>query len=396
MNSLVPPRCRPIVQRLVSCACFAVLVCASLAHAADAGAAKPMEVGPWEEGNSPQEIGKRVAERFLASPHPNFGRPTPARYITYPETCAWYGALTFAKASGDKELTAKLIKRFEPLFGEESKLVPRPSNVDSTVFGSVPLEIYLQTKEKKYLELGLSFADKQWETPEGAAREKLKPEVRGWVDKGLSWHTRFWIDDMFMITMVQSQAYRATGDSKYIDRAALEMVAYLDDLQQTNGLFYHAPDVPFFWGRGDGWMAAGMSELLRSLPENHPKRARIMEGYKKMMAALLKYQDENGMWHQLIDKPDAWPETSCTGMFTFAMITGSRNGWLDAKTYGPAARKGWLGLIKYINEDADVREVCEGTNKKNDLQYYLDRGRKVGDMHGQAPVLWCATAWLRN
>ena len=143
-------------------------------------------------------------------------------------------------------------------------------------------------------------------------------------------------------------------------------------------------------------MAAGMSELLRSLPENHPKRARIMEGYKKMMAALLKYQDANGMWHQLIDKPDAWPESSCTGMFTFAMISGAKNGWLDAKTYGPAARKGWLGLIKYINEDADVREVCEGTNKKNDLQYYLDRGRKVGDMHGQSPVLWCATAWLRN
>jgi len=70
-----------------------------------------------------------------------------------------------------------------------------------------------------------------------------------------------------------------------------------------------------------------------------------------MMAALLKYQDKDGMWHQLLDKPDAWPETSCTGMFTFAMVTGVKNGWLDEKTYGPAARKGWLGLIKYINDD---------------------------------------------
>ena len=56
------------------------------------------ELGPWPKGSSPQEIGKRVAERFLASPHPNFGRTNPPRYITYPETCAWYGALTFAKA----------------------------------------------------------------------------------------------------------------------------------------------------------------------------------------------------------------------------------------------------------------------------------------------------------
>jgi rhamnogalacturonyl hydrolase YesR len=200
---------------------------------------------------------------------------------------------------------------------------------------------------------------------------------------------------MFMLTLVQSQAYRATGDQKYIDRAALEMSAYLDELQQPNGLFYHAPDVPFFWGRGDGWVAAGMSELLRSLPENHPKRARIMEGYRKIMAALLKYQNDEGMWRQLIDHPESWPESSCSGMFTFAMITGVKQGWLDEKTYGPAARKAWLGLLKYLDSNSDMREVCEGTNKKNDLQYYLDRKRRTGDFHGQAPVLWSATALLR-
>jgi len=349
----------------------------------------------WPAGASPQEIGKRVAARFVATPHPNFGRTNPPNSITYPETCTWYGALTFAQVSRDKQLSAKLVARFEPLFAEEKKLIPRPSNVDATVFGSVPLEIYLQTKQPKYLELGKSFADKQWDNPQGEALAKMKPEVQGWVKRGLSWHTRFWIDDMFMITMVQSQAYRATGDGKYIERAAMEMVAYLDDLQQPNGLFYHAPDVPFFWGRGDGWMAAGMSELLRSLPEKHPHRERIMAGYRKMMAALLKHQGEDGMWRQLIDKPESWPESSCTGMFTFAMITGVKQGWLDEQTYGPAARKGWLGLIKYIDENSDVREVCEGTNKKNDLQYYLDRKRRVGDMHGQAPVLWCATASLR-
>ena len=71
---------------------------------------------------------------------------------------------------------------------------------------------------------------------------------------------------MYMLTILELQAYRATGDSKYLDRAANEMVAYLDKLQQPNGLFYHAPDVPFFWGRGDGWVAAGMTEMLRSLP----------------------------------------------------------------------------------------------------------------------------------
>ncbi len=101
------------------------------------------------------------------------------------------------------------------------------------------------------------------------------------------------------------------------------------------------------------------------------------------------------MWHQLINKPQAWPETSCTGMFTFAMITGVKHGWLKKNKFGPAARKGWLGLLNYLNPDGDIRNVCEGTNKSDSRQYYLDRKRNVGDMHGQAPVLWCADALLR-
>src|SRR5687768_46518 len=343
-------------------------------------------------GTSPQEVGKKIALRFLALPYQNFNRPTPPRVITYPETCTWYGALNFAKLTNDQALLQQLVDRFQPLLSSRDSLLPKPDHVDYTVFGSVPLELYMQTKEQKYLELGKRYADKQWDKPEG-------PRVTdaSWVyyNKGLTWQTRMWIDDMFMITAVQSQAYRATGDEKYINSAAKEMVVYLDSLQKPNGLFYHAPDVPFFWGRGDGWMAAGMSELLRSLPKNNPDRPRIMQGYKTMMASLLKYQAEDGMWRQLIDDPQSWKETSCTGMFTFAFITGVKQGWLDAKTYAPAARKAWLSLITYINKDGDITEVCEGTNKKNDRQYYLDRKRNVGDLHGQAPVLWCATALLR-
>jgi rhamnogalacturonyl hydrolase YesR len=325
-------------------------------------------------------------------PYQNFNRPAPPRVITYPETCTWYGALNFAKLTKDESLKQQLVDRFQPLFGSRDSLLPRPDHVDYTVFGSVPLELYMQTKEQKYLDLGKRYADKQWGPPEGPRANALS-----WYyhNKGMTWQTRMWIDDMFMITAVQSQAYRATGDETYINRAAKEMVLYLDTLQKPNGLFYHAPDVPFFWGRGDGWMAAGMSELLRSLPKNNPDRPRIMQGYKTMMASLLKYQAEDGMWRQLIDDPQSWKETSCTGMFTFAFITGVKEGWLDAATYGPAAKKAWLSLITYINKDGDITEVCEGTNKKNDRQYYLDRKRNVGDLHGQAPVLWCAAAMLR-
>jgi unsaturated rhamnogalacturonyl hydrolase len=342
--------------------------------------AQKKEFTKWPSGSSPKEIGKRAAERFVAGPHTNFGRSTPPAHITYPEDVTWYGALAFAELSANKDLAARLVSRFDSLLANEPTLVPQPVNVDSTVFASVPLEIYIQTKQEKYLDLGRELADKQWEDP---------------LPDGLSKQSRFWIDDMYMLTIVQVQAYRATGDAKYIDRAALEMSAYLDKLQQPNGLFYHAPDVPFFWGRGNGWVAAGMAELLRSLPANHPQRARIMEGYRNMMQSLLKFQGKDGMWRQLLDHPESWPESSCTAMFTFAMITGVKNGWLTDKNYAHAARKGWLGLVSNLAPEGDLRNVCEGTNKKNDINYYLNRGRNTGDLHGQAPLLWCASALLR-
>jgi rhamnogalacturonyl hydrolase YesR len=346
----------------------------------------------FPKGSTPEEIGTRVTENFISRPFDDRGNGRRLQFVIYPIVCTWYGGLTFAKESGNTKLTSQLIERFQPLFGEASNLIPEPVHVDNNVFGAVPFEIYMQTKEEKYLKLGKTIADKQWEKPEG---RWATPEALNFFEQGYTWQTRLWIDDMYMITAVQSQAYRATGDLKYIERAAKEMVMYLDSLQRPNGLFYHAPDVPFFWGRGDGWMAAGMAELLRSLPADNPNRERIMTGYKTMMASLLKYQDKSGMWRQLIDDDESWLETSSTGMFTFSMITGVKNGWLDKKIYGAAARKGWLALITYINQDSDVKDICAGTNKKNDRQYYLDRPKMVGDLHGQAPILWCATALLR-
>ncbi len=334
----------------------------------------------WPAGTSPQEVGRRVVDNFLARKF-EFDTNPQHQYVIYPEACCWYGSLTVARLCQDEDRSARLIKKFQTLTNSEASRISTAAHVDYRVFGVVPLEIYLQTRDRQSLELGLSFADQQW--------QKTTPD-------GITSEARYWIDDMYMITALQVQAYRATGDAKYLDRAALAMSAYLDKLQQTNGLFYHAPDAPFYWSRGNGWVAAGLTELLRSLPETHPQHARILKGYQTMMAALLKYQGGDGLWRQLIDHPDdAWPETSGTGMFTFAMVTGVKNGWLDAKTFGPAARKAWLGLVKYLDPDANVGNVCIGTNKGTSVAYYLARERKTGDLHGQAAVLWSATALLR-
>jgi len=354
---------------------LAVIAIAGLAGVATA---QKKEFTNWPAGASPVEVGKKIVTNMIPRWIPT--RPG----VHYAEDSTWYSALEFAKLTNDPAMTAALVKRYDPWRTEEGqqKIVSWELHVDHNIFGIVPLELYIRTKDPQYLPLGKKLADQQWAKP---------------TPDGLSGETRFWIDDMYMITILQVQAYRATGDKVYLDRAALEMVAYLDKLQKPNGLFFHGPEFPFFWGRGNGWVAGGMSELLSELPKNHPKRARIMEGYQKMMASLLKYQDADGVWHQLIDHPESYQESSSTAMFTFAMITGVKKGWLPAKPYAQAARKGWLGLNKlFIDKDGLVDKVCVGTGQTNSLDFYLNRPTEKGNPHGQAPVLWCINALLRK
>ncbi|RXK54557.1 glycosyl hydrolase [Oleiharenicola lentus] len=349
------------------------------------------EFADWPAGTSPAEVGKRIAENFAAR---NFQWQTETRrrYVIYPEICAWYGSLTVAGLIGDADLRDRLYAKYDILLTPEGAARVSPdAHVDYRIFGVVPLEFSLQGRGDAWRAIGLTYADAQWGNPV--------------IVEGVSAEARWWIDDMYMLPILQVQAYRASKQAKYLDRAALTMAAYLDKLQQPTGLFLHAPDSPFYWGRGNGWVAAGMAELLRDLPESHPHHARILAGYRAMMAALLQAQGTDGLWKQLVDKPESWGETSGSAMFAFAIVTGVKHGWLDTKAYAPAARRAWLALVAHLDADANLGEVCIGTDKaqkatksedlKVQYDFYQARPRRSGDLHGQSPMLWTASALLR-
>ena len=361
----------------------------------------------------PQEVGVILTKRFLEQPHSQYGSPLrasePRTQITYPDVCVWLGALKFARETGNKKLQDDLIKRFMPLLTSESYLLPKPNHVDNNVFGALALEISMETGNQQIKQLGMKYADSQWQLPANWTllnQPPLKNAVYGtvedadifqkqqlyWSKKGYTWQTRFWLDDMFMITTLQAQAYRSTQNPLYIDRVAREMILYLDSIQKPSGLFYHSPSAPFCWARGNGWMAVGLTEVLRLLPENSPYRPKIMSSYLKMMSKLKNTQTSNGMWRQLVDDSTLWEESSGTGMFTYAMIVGVKKGWLPKNEYGDCAKKGWIALCSQIDENGDIKNVCEGTNIGDNKEHYRKRRALTGDLHGQAPVLWCAYA----
>lgn len=173
----------------------------------------------WPDGYSPQQVGKQIAEHFVTSPH-QYG-PT----IYYSEIATWYGAHSFRMTTYCAGNSSRSSSQLMP-GGSEATKVSQRQHVDDEVFEVVPLEIGLQAKNPHYIVEGKRFADRQWSNPQ--------PD-------SLSGETRYWIDDMYMLTILQLEAYRATGNGVYLDRAAKEMAAYLAKLQQPSGLFFHAP-----------------------------------------------------------------------------------------------------------------------------------------------------------
>ncbi len=295
--------------------------------------------------------------------------------IHYAEVCAAYGAARIAGLENDKATLNKLQKRYAIRIADS--IGNTENHVDVNVYGILPLELFMHGADSSYYYQGISLADGQWD---GVEPGELSPQVR------------FWIDDVWMIGSLQVQAYLVTGQQKYLDRAALVAAAYLDKLQQPNGLFYHGENAPFYWGRGNGWMAAGFTIIISELNEDHAAYDRILAGYKKMMESLLKYQAGDGMWRQLVDIDTAWKETSSTAMFGYAIQTGLNNKLLDESVYAPASDKAWNGLMAYLQENGKISDVCVGTGQSRDVNYYLDRPTVSGDFHGQAPLLWFAQA----
>jgi rhamnogalacturonyl hydrolase YesR len=244
--------------------------------------------------------------------------------------------------------------------------------------------------DTRYRDIGLLRADAQWAATDA---------------NGITKDARYWADDMFMITGLQVEAYRSTKDSKYLDRAAKTMQSYFTALQQPGGIFWHTMTSKAYWGRANGWVAAGMTELLLELPAGATRDA-IMAGYKKQMDGLLLLQisggTDDGAWRQVLDVSTAYAESSCTAMFTYALINGVKNGWLTDPKYSAAARRGWLAVANKTNGSGQLASVCPGTGAApagtlaSQQTFYTSITPGTGDLHGQAPLLWSAAALLRT
>lgn len=350
-----------------------VLTCATACFALHLAAS--VSANEWRKGA--EAIGLAAAQDLLKRSEFVFNRSDHFNGIHYAEAAAGYGALRFLHALSRKDLAEAISRRLDKAPGSQN--LAEVNHVDASVWGALLLQRAISGGSNADRAAGLSLANAQWVPP---------------LPNGLTRQARFWIDDIWMIGILQIQAYRATKDPLYLDRAARTAVAYVEKLQQPNGLFHHGPNAPHFWGRGNGWVASGLAEIIGELPQDHPARPALVKAFVKMIDTLISHQADSGLWRQVIDHPTAWKETSATAMFGFAIAVGVECGLLKGEKYREAYRRAWKGLSMKVDGNGILRDICVGTGKSRDVAYYLERPAIAGDLHGQAPLLWFAERLL--
>jgi rhamnogalacturonyl hydrolase YesR len=131
-------------------------------------------------------------------------------------------------------------------------------------------------------------------------------------------------------------------------------------------------------------------ETLTRMPASHPSRAKVLEIYRREMAAALANQAPDGMWRQIIDAPGAYREETATAMLMSAMAGGVRLGWID-RSHLTAIQRAWRGLSAHVTGEGTVIDVCAGTGAGPTRRYYFDRPAVTGaDDRGGAMALLAA------
>jgi rhamnogalacturonyl hydrolase YesR len=199
-------------------------------------------------------------------------------------------------------------------------------------------------------------------------------------------------DSVFMATPLVVKAGKLTGERKYFDLAARHFAFIQKLVLRPDGLYRHSPLTDAAWGRGNAFPALGLALALSDFPKDHPAYQHMMAEFQQHMFTLAKFQDEDGMWHEVIDQPGSYAETSATSMIGFAMERGIRRGWLDPAAYQPRVDRAWRAVLSRVGSNGQLVDVCESTNKQKTLEDYLHREAILGpDPRGGAMAMLFAT-----
>jgi len=236
----------------------------------------------------------------------------------------------------------------------------RRYHADDYCVGQMYVELYRKYRDKKMIGPLRGYLDSILKDPAKGDLEFIN------TDKYWSTQRWSWCDALFMGPTVWAKMANVTGKKKYLGFMYAEYKATTDYLFDSEENLYFRDSNYFtrkeangqkdFWGRGNGWVFAGLPIIIRELPSDYKNREYFISIFRKMAGKLLKLQQPDGSWHASLLDPDSYPnpEMSATALLVFGMSWGIDNGYLDKATFLPAVEKGWKSMVRSVWPDGKV------------------------------------------
>ena len=172
-----------------------------------------------------------------------------------------------------------------------------------------------------------------------------------------------WVDSFYMAPPFLAAA-------GHPQEAAKQVMGYRKILwNPEKKLYYHIWDEDkhqferkLFWGVGNGWAAAGMTRVIKALPDSMEKEKTLIAGFVgELLDGCLKYQRADGLFHDILDDPTTFIETNAAQMLSYAIYRGVKAGWLD-RAYLLHADRMRAAVCQKIDSFGLVQGVCGAPN----------------------------------
>lgn len=239
-------------------------------------------------------------------------------------------------------------------------------HADEFCIGQFYLDMYDVYKQKKIIKSTRQRID--WILKNPPKPEMIYKNKQSWT----------WCDALFMAPQVYAHLSILCNDNKYMEFMDQEFKKTYEHLYNKDEKLFFRDDSylekresngeKIFWGRGNGWVAAGIANLLRIIPQESEYRPFYENLFCELTGKLATMQDENGFWHASLLDPASYPspETSATALITYALSYGINNGLLNRDEYLPATNKAWQALISAVGDDGKLGWVQPiGADPKN-------------------------------
>lgn len=339
-------------KRLIAGPAFTVVLAFACNTAALAG--NPVRQGEYDK-KQVIEIASKVADWQIETFKDNiYGKNEPKGWIA---GAFYMGLFDFAELTNNPGYFDWLIKLFNRNYWQ---VADRMYHADDVCVSQTYIDLYTKFGEKKMLLPTLARIDWVVNNPSDGEME---------IDysRPSTYERWSWCDALFMAPAVYSRLYTLTGNKKYMIFADSEFKTTCDFLfDKKESLFYRdsryfnqreANGEKVFWGRGNGWVMGGLSELLKTLPAGDREYRPFYEGlFRQISTRLLKLQSPDGYWHASLLDPESFPspETSATGFIVYGLAYGINQGYLPKEEFLPAVMKGWKALTSAVEENGKL------------------------------------------